>query len=85
MKQVDAFIVDPLIRHIARCDRKIRQFIEEEIISRYEFEKGRVENSLRYDTELQEAAKLLADPARVKSLLTTIEKPTKPFNPGKKF
>ncbi|MBS1635080.1 MAG: S41 family peptidase [Bacteroidetes bacterium] len=68
-----------------RFKPEIKEFIEEEIVSRFEFEKGRIQNSLKYDTELQEATKLLADKDKVKSILTTIEKPTKPFNPGKKF
>lgn len=70
---------------LIRFKTEIRQFIEEEIISRFEYERGRIEHSLRYDKELIEGTKLLADKDRMKTILTTIEKPTKPFNPGKKF
>ncbi len=70
---------------LIRFKSEIRQFIEEEIISRFEYEKGRIEHSLRYDKELVEGTKLLADKDRMKTILTTVEKPTKPFNPGKKF
>lgn len=70
---------------LIRFKPEIKEFIEEEIISRFDFEKGRIENGLRYDTDVMEGTKLLADKERMKTILTTIEKPTKPFNPGKKF
>ncbi|MBI3519791.1 MAG: S41 family peptidase [Bacteroidetes bacterium] len=64
---------------------EIKQFIEEEIASRFEFQRGRIETALRYDLEVAEAKKLLADKQKMTAILTTIEKPTKPFNPNKRF
>ena len=72
---------DDLIRFKA----EIKQFIEEEIASRFEFQKGRIETALRYDQEVREAKKLLVDKQKMTAILTTIEKPTKPFNPNKRF
>lgn len=70
---------------LIRFKSEIKQFIEEEIASRFEFQKGRIETALRYDQEVSEAKKLLADKSRMTSILTKIEKPTKPFNPNKRF
>jgi len=68
-----------------RFKAEIKQFIEEEIASRFEFQKGRIETALKYDKEVAEAKKLLADPKKMTSILTTIEKPVKPFNTNKRF
>ena len=70
---------------LMRFKPEIKQFIEEEIASRIGFQKGRVETALKYDKEIEEAKKLLADLPKIKSILTVIEKPTKPFNANKKF
>lgn len=64
---------------------EIKQFIEEEVVSRFEFQRGRIETALKYDNDIAEAKKLLADPKKFSSILTTIEKPTKPFNANKRF
>jgi carboxyl-terminal processing protease len=63
----------------------IKKYLEEEIVSRYYFQKGRIEFSLKNDTDLKEATRLLADDNKIKILLSTSEKPTKPFNANKKF
>lgn len=70
---------------LMRFKPEIKQFIEEEIISRFAFQKGRIESNLRYDKDVIEAKKLLGDGGKMKTILTTIEKPTKPFNPNKRF
>ena len=64
---------------------EIKKFIEEEIASRYYFQKGRVENSLKGDSDVNEATRLLSDESKIKIILTIIEKPTKPFNVKKRF
>ena len=64
---------------------EIKQFIEEEVVSRFEFQRGRIETALKYDNDITEAKKLLADPKKFSSILTIIEKPTKPFNANKRF
>lgn len=70
---------------LIRFKNEIQQFIEEEIVSRFEFQTGRVETNLKYDEEVNVAKKILADAAKLKSILTTVEKPSKPFNANKKF
>lgn len=64
---------------------QIVQALEEEIVSRYYFQNGRLEYSLTQDLEVKEALALLSDGNKLKTVLTTIEKPNKPFNPKKKF
>ena len=64
---------------------EIKQLLEEEIVSRYYYQSGRLESSIKYDKEIEQALKILSDPGKVKTILGTIEKPTKPFNPNKKF
>jgi len=64
---------------------EIKRMIEDEIVSRYYFLRGRIEISLKYDTDIIEAISLLNNPDKLKGFLTTIQKPTKPFNPNKKF
>ncbi len=70
---------------LMRFKPEIKQFIEEEVASRFTFQTGRVESALRYDTEVAEAKKVLGDKQKMTAILTTIEKPTKPFNPNKRF
>lgn len=70
---------------LVRFKPEIKRFIEEEIASRFEFQKGRIETALKYDMDVDAAKKLLADKQRINSILTTIEKPTKPFNANKRF
>jgi hypothetical protein len=41
--------------------------------------------ALKYDHDVSEAKKLLADPKKMTAILTTIEKPVKPFNANKRF
>jgi carboxyl-terminal processing protease len=72
---------DDLVKNKA----EIKKFLEEEIVARYYFQKGRIEYSLRNDDDVKKCADLLADASRVKTLLTTSEKPVKPFNVKKKF
>lgn len=70
---------------LMRFKPEIKQFIEEEIISRFAFQKGRIELDLRYDIDVAEARKLLKDSPKMTTILTTVEKPTRPFNPNKRF
>lgn len=70
---------------LVRFKPEIKQFIEEELASRFTFQKGRIETALKYDADVAEAKKLLGDKQKMTSILTTIEKPTKPFNPNKRF
>ena len=71
---------DDLVKYKA----EIKQFLEEEIASRYYFQNGRLEASMKDDDELKEALAVLNDNARYTKILTTIGKADKPFyNPDK--
>jgi carboxyl-terminal processing protease len=70
---------------LMRYKSEIKQFIEEELAARILFQKGRTETALKYDKSISEAKKLLSDASKLKSILTVIEKPNKPFNSRKKF
>jgi len=63
---------------------EIKQFLEEEIASRYFFQNGRLEASLKDDPELKQAVTVLNDTEQYKKILTTIVKAEKPmYNPDK--
>ncbi len=64
---------------------EIRKILEEEIVSRYYFQTGRIEFSLRNDADLSKGIEILKDETKIKTILTRIEKPEKPFNTRKKF
>ncbi len=66
---------DDLVTHKA----EIKQFLEEDIASRYYFQKGRLEATLKDDIELKEAVSILDDPEKYNKILTTIVKSDKPF------
>ncbi len=63
---------------------EIKQFLEEEIVSRYYFQNGRLEASLKDDLDLKEAVSLLNNSERYNTILTTIVKSEKSlYNPDK--
>ncbi len=63
----------------------IKRLLEKEIISRYYFQKGKIEYSLRNDPDIALAMSVFKEDNKVKTILTTSEKPTKPFNVHKRF
>ncbi len=63
---------------------EISVILQEEIASRYYFQKGRIESTLSDDTELKSALKVLTDATRYTSILDgTITKADKQSKPGK--
>ena len=69
---------------LVRFKPEVKQFLEEEIASRYYFQNGRLEASLRDDPELTQAISVLNDSDKYKKILTTIVKAEKPmYNPDK--
>jgi carboxyl-terminal processing protease len=88
-KTADAIIADidslknTIVHHkkddLVKYKPEIKQFLEEEIASRYYFQNGRLEASLKEDIELKEAIAVLKDKARYDKLITTIVKAEKPF------
>ena len=49
---------------------RILHEIEQEIVGRYYFQRGKVRKSLKNDPEIEEAVKLFNDPARYKAILS---------------
>ncbi len=49
----------------------IKEAIEEEVVSRYHFEKGKIQLRLKRDMDVQEALLLFADPDKFKKMLET--------------
>jgi carboxyl-terminal processing protease len=65
--------------------KEIRRYLEEEIVARYYFQKGKTEYALRDSQDIQEALNLTSQPMKLKTVLTTTGKPEKPFNVKKRF
>ena len=65
---------------LATYKEELKQLLEGEIASRYYFQSGRLEASLKSDAEIKEAISILNDAERYRSVLTTIVKADKPFN-----
>ena len=69
---------------------EIKQLLENEIASRYYFEKGRYEANFKYDKELAQAVKTMQDKAQLYAILKgdgnykTIGKPVLAALPAKK-
>lgn len=84
-RQLEKRLMDRKKDDLQKFKTEIRHMIEDEIASRYYYLRGRIESSLKYDTDIKEALSLLGNPDKMKTLLTTVEKPKKPFNVNKKF
>lgn len=84
-KQLEKRLMDRKKDDLQKFKVEIKHMIEDEIASRYYFLKGRIESSLKYDTDVIEALSLIAKQDKMKTILSTIEKPKKPFNVNKKF
>lgn len=87
--ETDIDVLKTKVKHnkkedLVKFKLEVKQFLEEEIASRYYFQNGRLEASLRDDPELKEAISILNDAERYKKVLSTIVKPEKPmYNPEK--
>jgi carboxyl-terminal processing protease len=55
---------------LTKYKKSIKDLLEREIVSRYYYEKGRIEVGLKNDDEVKEAINLINDPARYKKLLS---------------
>ena len=49
---------------------EIEKLLEQEIVSRYTYEKGKIANSLKDDTEVKKAIEILSDSVVYKSMLS---------------
>jgi carboxyl-terminal processing protease len=70
---------------LTKFKTEIKQYLEEEIVSRYYYQTGRQEQSVKNDNEIRIAQELFSTEQKFKGILTTIEKSTKPFNLKKRF
>ena len=84
-KQLQKKLMDRKKDDLQKFKPEIKRMIEDEIISRFYYLSGRIESSVKYDTDLQTAISTLASADKTKNILTTIQKATKPFNQNKKF
>ncbi len=57
---------------------ELRSFLEEEIVSRYYFQKGRIMATLKDDPEVLSALDVLSAPGKYKDILTSLAKKDKP-------
>ncbi len=80
---LDAKLAHSKSEDLKKYKDEIRDLLDEEIASRYYFQKGRLDAFIKSDTEVAEALKVLNDGNRYRSILTTIEKPTHPFHADK--
>lgn len=70
---------------LTRYKNEVLPWLEEEIAGRYYYQRGRMEATIKYDKEINDALSLIKSAEKRTGILTRIEKPTKPFNPQKKF
>ena len=56
---------------ILKFKKEIAQILEGEIISRYTLQRGRLENSLKYDQDVKEAISLIQDSEKYNNILNT--------------
>ena len=84
-EQLQKRLLDRKKDDLQKFKPEIKRMLEDEIASRYYFLRGRIEVSLKYDTDIIEAISILGNADKLKGFLTTVQKPTKPFNPNKKF
>jgi len=59
---------------------EISKFLEEEITSRYYYQKGRIQTDLKYDDEIKKSIVVLHNRATYDSILTTITESKHPFS-----
>ena len=58
---------------IEKNKTEIIELLEEEIVRRYYFQKGRIEAGFDHDLDVQAALKIFADKTAYKNILTTIK------------
>ena len=62
-------LVHNLDRDFAKFDKDIRQLMAQEIVKRYYYQAGSLQEALKDDEDLQRAEQLLADPAAYRAIL----------------
>lgn len=64
---------------------EIKSLLEEEIVTRYFYNRGKIERMLKTDKDIIRAVSILTEANKVKTVLTTIESPKKKFNPNRTY
>jgi carboxyl-terminal processing protease len=59
---------------------EIKRVLEAEIMSRYYYEKGRIQTNLRYDDEVAKGIEVLNNKKEYDSVITTVASPIRPFH-----
>ena len=52
----------------------IKHLLENDIVSSYYFQRGAIQNSMRYDKQIKEAVKLLNSPSEYEKILHPVKK-----------
>jgi carboxyl-terminal processing protease len=68
--QLKKMVQASLQRDLDKDQTEIMELLQDEIISRYYFQKGRLINSFQEDEALVEAKKILTNPSAMKKVLT---------------
>ena len=69
-KKIKKLVEASLHRDLEQYKDEIMQLLQEEIISRYYYQKGRLINSFQQDDALVEAKKILTNPSALKKILS---------------
>ncbi len=85
MNALEKKIIELKTKDLETYKNEIMEELEEEVVSRFEFQKGRMAVKIKYDPEIAQTLNLLAKPDTLTKLLTEVVKPNKPFHPNKKF
>jgi carboxyl-terminal processing protease len=70
IKDLETQIKHDKSKDLSKNKAEIKRLLEQEIVSRYTYEKGRIANSLKEDEEVKKAVELLSDGLKYKSILT---------------
>ncbi|HOY40363.1 MAG TPA: S41 family peptidase, partial [Chitinophagales bacterium] len=70
IKDLETQIKHDKSKDLLKNKAEIKRLLEQEIVSRYTYEKGRIANSLKEDEEVKKAVELLSDGLKYKSILT---------------
>jgi carboxyl-terminal processing protease len=70
MADLEAKVKHDKTKDLIKFKPEIKRILEQEIVTRYAYEKGRIANSLKDDPEVLKAIEVLSDGAKYKAILT---------------
>lgn len=68
--ELDSQVKHDKSKDLLKFKPEIKRILEQEIVSRYTYEKGRIANSLNEDVDIKKAIEILSDSSKYKSILT---------------